>query len=97
MSWWYNRNRGRTLENRPSIRFVISGEDRCWSVGNRKQGAPFAPVVNHKLEDAVSIWGSEGNRVLSRGVWDGGKRNSDVGIQHGEFQLKVQDARVWDP
>lgn len=68
---------------------LVIGEERFYSTGRREECVPFASVVNHKLENPVSVWCSEGNRVFSWGVRDGGKGSSDMGVQHGELQLKV--------
>lgn len=67
----------------------VNVENRFYSVGDGEGYVPFSPVVNHKLEDAVSVWCSECNRVFSWGARDGGKGSSDMRVQHGELQLEV--------
>ena len=56
--------------------------------------APFSLVVNHKLKYAVSIGSAEDYRVFSWRTRNGWKGSSNEGVEHGEFELKVRQARV---
>lgn len=45
----------------------------------------------------MTIWSTELDRVLARGTFNRGERDTDVRVEHCEFELEVFKSRVGLP
>jgi hypothetical protein len=88
-----NGDSGRTVEVSPSTQQYQNGIRST----QQEQGVPFSLIVDHKFEYTVPVWGSECNRVFSRGPRDRRKSSADMWVQHRKLELHVFDTRIRFP
>lgn len=68
---------------------MCQAESKIWSVSVVDQktlkNVPFAFIIYDKLENTMTIWSTELDRIFSGCIFNGRKCDADVGVEHCEF------------